>query len=333
MSVKFSLPVLDIEKLNHIVKYDRDWRVRERAQTILLLSSGMNVSQAAREMKLSRPTVESTRQEWLRCQFDCLPDKPRTGAPRKIKKHEMGRLLISADARPMTAVDILKEHLENKGEPVHVATIRTMLKTNGRTWKRTRHSLKAKRNASAFAVATQEIQALLAQAATGDIVVGYLDETGMACMHPNRSAWTKIGCQHLIPAVRGKRLNVLGSLMSSGELEDKMFTGAMTSKILIEFLDEIAEKYDKPVTLILDNASFHKSKEVKQKEIEWAQKGLTLKFLPPYSPELNRIEKLWHTIKHSWMEAKHRTFDVLVNDVTHILENFGKKFKFNFYAK
>ncbi len=27
--------------------------------------------------------------------------------------------------------------------------------------------------------------------------------------------------------------------------------------------------------------------------------GVTLYFLPPYSPELNRIEKLWHLVKYT----------------------------------
>jgi len=46
--------------------------------------------------------------------------------------------------------------------------------------------------------------------------------------------------------------------------------------------------------VILDNASFHKSKESK-KLVEEA--GCQLMFLPPYSPDLNPIEKCWANIK------------------------------------
>lgn len=46
--------------------------------------------------------------------------------------------------------------------------------------------------------------------------------------------------------------------------------------------------------LILDNASFHKSKE-SQKLIESA--GCKILFLPPYSPDLNPIEKYWANMK------------------------------------
>jgi hypothetical protein len=44
-----------------------------------------------------------------------------------------------------------------------------------------------------------------------------------------------------------------------------------------------------------DNASFHKSTLIRQL-IE--QVGCTLLFLPPYSPDLNKIEKFWARLKH-----------------------------------
>ncbi|MCH9762847.1 MAG: transposase, partial [Gammaproteobacteria bacterium] len=46
--------------------------------------------------------------------------------------------------------------------------------------------------------------------------------------------------------------------------------------------------------VVIDNASFHKSKSIRQL-IEDA--GAKLIFLPPYSPDLNPIEKWWHKIK------------------------------------
>lgn len=47
--------------------------------------------------------------------------------------------------------------------------------------------------------------------------------------------------------------------------------------------------------LIMDNATFHKS-EMTKKLIEDA--GCQLKFLPPYSPDLNPIEKCWANLKN-----------------------------------
>ncbi|WP_369408574.1 transposase [Wolbachia endosymbiont of Atemnus politus] len=48
--------------------------------------------------------------------------------------------------------------------------------------------------------------------------------------------------------------------------------------------------------MVLDNASFHKSARTKNL-IE--NVGCKILFLPPYSPDLNPIEKFWFAIKHA----------------------------------
>ena len=161
-------------------------------------------------------------------------------------------------------------------------------------------------------------------------MLAYLDEAGFSAVHPNRSAWTSIGLQHLIAAIRGKRLNVLAAMMSTGELESTQFTGSMNSEILIAFLNEISDKYTTPITFIVDNASVHRSKKVSKHMIELEKKGIKLYFLPPYSPELNRIEKLWQQMKYVWMSVKCRTLEMLETDVGFILENFGSNFNLKF---
>lgn len=47
--------------------------------------------------------------------------------------------------------------------------------------------------------------------------------------------------------------------------------------------------------VVIDNASFHKSATIREL-IE--QAGCSLLFLPPYSPDLNKIEKFWARLKH-----------------------------------
>ena len=56
------------------------------------------------------------------------------------------------------------------------------------------------------------------QAERGEITLAYVDETGFALTQPNRSAWTPVGKCHKIDANRGKRLNVIGAMLSTGEL-------------------------------------------------------------------------------------------------------------------
>ena len=80
-----------------------------------------------------------------------------------------------------------------------------------------------------------------------------------------------------------------------------MFTTATSDKV-IEVFDDFIETLDKPTVVVLDNASFHKSKKFKSHIPRWSNKGLTLCYLPPYSPQLNIIETLWRFMKYTWIE-------------------------------
>lgn len=164
----------------------------------------------------------------------------------------------------------------------------------------------------------------------GDMVLAYVDESGFDATHPNRGAWTPQGEQHLIDAKRGRRLNVIAALISTGELFAAKLWQSTTADVFSGFLGSLAEHIKKPVTIILDNASVHTAKSIEPVRKFLETKGVTFYFLPPYSPELNRIELLWHQIKHRWMAVKNRTSEELEKDIDFIIAEFGKKYKFTF---
>ena len=73
------------------------------------------------------------------------------------------------------------------------------------------------------------------------------------------------------------------------------FRGTCDTNLFNVWLEQVLIPELKPgQTLILDNASFHKSAE-SRKLVEKA--GCKLMFLPPYSPDLNPIEKYWANMK------------------------------------
>lgn len=161
-------------------------------------------------------------------------------------------------------------------------------------------------------------------------MLAYCDEAGFSQVHPNRSAWTPKGERHLIEAKRGKRLNVLAAMLSTGDLFSAKIWQSTTAEIFAGFIGLLKEKVGKKITVILDNASIHKAKATKPIMNLLKKQGVTLYFLPPYSPELNRIEKLWHLMKYTWMSVKCRDSQVLEDDIDDILDNFGIKYKFSF---
>jgi transposase len=182
--------------------------------------------------------------------------------------------------------------------------------------------------------AQQELEELNERAREGEIVLAYCDEVGFECVHPNRTAWTDRGQTHEIEATRGQRLNVIGAMLSTGELFAAKIWETVNGDAFVGYLKLLTEKAaGKPITVVLDNASVHKRKNVQPLIKLLASKGLTLYFLPAYSPELNRIERLWHKIKHTWMVPKCRNKETLYADVGEILDNFGSKYEFAFYSE
>lgn len=161
-------------------------------------------------------------------------------------------------------------------------------------------------------------------------MLAYVDEAGFSQVHPNRSAWTPSGKRHLIEAKRGHRLNVLAAMISTGELFSAKLWQTTTGEAFSGFLSLLTKHVGKPLTVIIDNASIHKRKADKPiiKYLETI--GLTLYYLPAYSPELNRIERFWHKMKYTWMAPKCRNSKELETDIDEILVNFGTKFHFAF---
>ncbi len=88
-----------------------------------------------------------------------------------------------------------------------------------------------------------------------------------------------------------------------------------TSEIFYQYLLEFSKyKSDELKIIIIDNAGFH---SLKQYEIP---ENIKLIRIPPYSPELNPAEKVWHYIKQYF---KNKVYDNL-NQLKQWLHNFLK---------
>jgi transposase len=189
-----------------------------------------------------------------------------------------------------------------------------------------------KRDELKFETSKAAISELIELAKNGDIELAYCDESGFTPAHPNRNAWTEIGEVHCSEAKRGKRLNIMGALFSTGKLLTECSWNTTCAERFLGFLGVLMQSVTKPLTIILDNASIHKAKSIEPVIKMLKTQGLTLYFLPPYSPELNRIELLWHKMKYEWLAFKSRTSEALETDINEITNNFGTKYCFDFYS-
>ena len=91
------------------------------------------------------------------------------------------------------------------------------------------------------------------------------------------------------------RTNVIGALLFGAVLTVSLFQTNVNTGIFSSWvIEDLIPKLPANSVVIMDNASFHKGMLMK-KAIEDA--GHTLLYLPPYSPDLNPIEKKWAQAK------------------------------------
>ena len=92
----------------------------------------------------------------------------------------------------------------------------------------------------------------------------------------------------------------------------------MTSDCFQYFLQEFSETFSESLNLlVLDKGRFHQAESLKIPE------NVVLLFLPPYSLELNPIERLWQDIKAKLFTQSYKTLEDMQAKVTEILENYS----------
>ena len=97
-------------------------------------------------------------------------------------------------------------------------------------------------------------------------------------------------------------------------------TTYITSVQVCEMLVKIAERatVEIPLTIVLDNARYQRCKLVMEKA---AELEIELLFLPPYSPNLNLIERLWKFVKKQVLYSKYyERFEDFKTAITNCLE-------------
>jgi len=122
--------------------------------------------------------------------------------------------------------------------------------------------------------------------------------------------------RRFVPTGSGRqRLNVLGAVgYGTGRMVTVINRGSIGAEQVLELLRKIKRRSRKPVTLVLDNASYQRARVVG----ELAETlGVELLFLPPYSPNLNLIERVWKLVKKLVLNARTLdNFDAFAESVT-----------------
>lgn len=130
----------------------------------------------------------------------------------------------------------------------------------------------------------------------------YIDESGIDEQIAKDRGWCIKG-KELKGKRSGKyykRTNIIAGYVNNKSIAPMVFNGSCDTELFNKWVEEVLIKeLEIGQIVIMDNAAFHRSPKTK-KLIEEA--GCKLIFLPPYSPDLNPIEKFWANMKR-WIKA------------------------------
>ena len=109
------------------------------------------------------------------------------------------------------------------------------------------------------------------------------------------------------------------------------FEGRIHANVITTCFEALSTQLTQETGVMIDNAPQHTSRLFKSHLVTWAERGLHIKYLPPYSPELNKIEILWQFITYQSLKYQLRwTINDLKNSIEDSIIGIAKKYQINF---
>ena len=162
----------------------------------------------------------------------------------------------------------------------------------------------------------------LAKRAMSPARLVFVDETGAATNMARRYGRSPRG-QRLdgpIPHGHWKSTTFVGGLTSRGFVAPYVLDGAMNGAIFQAWVEQMLAPELRPGDIvIMDNLPAHKVAGVRDGD---RGRGAELRYLPPYSPDLNPIEQAFAKLKALLRKAAERTVDGLWNAIGQLLDLF-----------
>ena len=165
-------------------------------------------------------------------------------------------------------------------------------------------------------------------------VIFFVDEAAVRSDAHRGTTWGKIG---ETPVVRdsGDRfsLRLISAVSPRGDMKFATFEGSMTGAKFVEFIEKLRHDVKRPLIIIADNASYHRSRPLKD-YVARSQDQVVVEHLPRYAPQLNPDEQVWNQAKArlgrlfvtSKKEMKHAVLNIMrsIQRRTDLVRSFFK---------
>jgi len=309
----------DLLKKQH--KKEKDKRICDRIKAVLLKDEGWTWMQISHALLLSEEALRLHLKDYK----SSKKLKPNNGGSKEKLSFEQSQKLI----------EHLHAHtyLYTKDIAAYVAsTFRIFYSVSGMCYWLKRNNFSYKKLSLVPGKANKEHQEnwiseyfKLKQSLKGDETICFIDG-----VHPTHNTqlshgWIRKGYRKEICSNTGRqRLNISGAVdLMEGKLhfqEDVMLNAEATITFLKKV--ELAYPTKRKIHIFFDNARYYKNKAVKN---HLKESKIQAHFLPPYSPNLNPIERLWKWMKERILyNTYYKEFDDFKAAVFGFLESISK---------
>jgi len=278
--------------LNH--RASSDFLLSQRLQAIKMLLIGIQVDQVCEVISRNRATLRSWVHLWNEGGIDALARKRGQGRKPKISQGHM-RVISELVQHPnlinreyWTAKALHCYLQEQFSLELGYSTLTHSLREAG--FRRiVPRPESPERDAQQRGEFVDRLLPLLKDPLTE---IWFGDETGFLADPRPKARWAKKGTKPVCPKTG---LHIRESVVGAACPKTGEFVGlivnAMDWEVFQVFLDHLSEETGRRrIVLVLDNAGWHK-----KESLNWY--NITPMYLPPYSPDLNPIERLWGVIK------------------------------------
>ena len=165
----------------------------------------------------------------------------------------------------------------------------------------------------------------------GKIELYYADESHVCTNGYVPYGWQFKDEDVYISSEKSARLNIFGMITRRNQYKGFMTQESINADSLVDYLDKFSFQINKKTVVVLDNASVHRNRKIKELRKIWENRGLFLFYLPPYSPELNPAEILWRILKGKWIRpVDYNTKDALFYCTNRALASVGTNLFVNY---
>jgi transposase len=159
----------------------------------------------------------------------------------------------------------------------------------------------------------------------------FIDETGLNTKMGRLHGRCPIGqrCLSAVPHGHWQSSTFIAALRHEGIAAPFLVEGAVDAEVFTVYLEQVlCPQLREGDTLILDNLATHKIQNAARL---LSARGIGLRYLPPYSPDLNPIEQAFAKLKSHLRQAAARTWEDLYSALASALTSFSAQHCHGFF--